>query len=462
VPTGKDVEVMQVESPITDPSNSEVFRYLPEPHAEFSGKTFTDATGDSTGTSWHARRVGRNFYGNETSIAPGIANITVYEVNDWLGSGFLKYGTGVAPASSTSRIANHSWAGSIAANSDILRRLDYLVATDDFIQVVGVSNNLPPKEITNWPLLADAFNAITVGVTSGAHFTGTTTVDSVYVVGRTKPVLVAPGGNSEDDTIRTSYAAPMVAAAAALLVETGHKNPGLSNGYYTPRSGLTIYHAETSEVVKAALMAGADRSTNNGRGAEITNYTVNTSNGLDSRFGAGQVNIYNSYHVLTGGEHNSEQDGNATAIGRYGFDYDPAFGGASSSNTTGSYSFTANFALLAREIFASLVWNIDIRAQGPDPVGSATLYNLDLKLYDVTAVESLVAGSTSTVDNTENIWFNLLDGHSYRLDVVRGIGQGNFLWDYGLGWQMVPEPASAFLFLAGVAVPMLLRRRRRR
>ncbi|MCX5648134.1 MAG: PEP-CTERM sorting domain-containing protein, partial [Planctomycetota bacterium] len=68
----------------------------------------------------------------------------------------------------------------------------------------------------------------------------------------------------------------------------------------------------------------------------------------------------------------------------------------------------------------------------------------------------------STLDNTENIWFNLLDGHSYRLDVVRGSGQGNFLWDYGLGWQMVPEPDSAFLFLAGVAVPMLLRRRRRR
>ena len=118
--------------------------------------------------------------------------------------------------------------------------------------------------------------------------------------------------------------------------------------------------------------------------------------------------------------------------------------------------------MLAREIFASLVWNIDIRAQGPDPVGTATLYDLDLKLFDVTSGGTLVAYSASTLDNTENIWFNLLDGHSYRLDVVRGIGQGNFLWDYGLGWQMVPEPASAFLFLAGVAVPMLLRRRRRR
>jgi hypothetical protein len=199
-------------------------------------------------------------------------------------------------------------------------------------------------------------------------------------------------------------------------------------------------------VIKAALMAGADRRTANGRGAEITDYKVDTSNGLDSRFGAGQVNIYNSYHVLTGGEHNSAQDGNATAIGRYGFDYDPAFGGLSGSNTTGSYSFTADFASLAREIFASLVWNIDIGPSGgprADPVGTATLYNLDLELYDVTSGGTLVAYSASTLDNTENIWFNLLYGHSYRLDVVRGSGQSDFLWDYGLAWRVVPEPPLA-------------------
>jgi len=464
VPTGAGVEVMQVEG--TDESGN----YMPDTaDAEFSGKTITNATGTSTGTSSHAHQVGLNFYGNSISIAPGITNITVYQVNNWLTSGFLNYGVvATAPAYSTARIANHSWAGSTVANGDILRRLDYLVATDDFIQVVGLSNNLPPDEITNWPLLADAFNAISVGVTSGAHFTGTTEVDkSVYVAGRTKPDLVAPGWSPTNNTIRTSWAAAMVSASAALLVETGHTQTGLSNGFYTsPRTGLTIYHAETSEVIKAALMAGADRSTNNGRGAEITNYTVNTSNGLDSLYGAGQVNIYNSYHVLTGGEHDSAEDGDATAIGRFGFDYDPEFGGAMGktkvSNTTGSYSFTADFAALAREIFATLVWNIDIEAQGPNPVGSATLYNLDLLLYDLTAGDLLVASSTSTLDNTENIWKKLVDGHSYRLDVVRGSGQGDFLWDYGLAWRVVPEPASAFLFLAGVAVPMLLRRRRRR
>ena len=471
VPTGAGVAVMQVEG-------TEGGKYMPGDNtvAEFSGKTITDATlPPTTGTSYHAYQVGLNFYGNTKSVAPGITNITVYEVNDWLGTGFLKYGVTptTAPAYSTSRIANHSWAddvGTSTGNAKILRRVDYLVETDDFLQVVAVNNVLAAGD-TNQPLLADSFNAIAVGVTNGAHATGTTAVDGTYVAGRTKPDLVAPGESPDptNKSIRTSWAAPMVSAAAALLVETGHNQTDLSNGFYTsPRTGLKIYHAETSEVVKAALMAGADRRTANGRGTEITDYKVDTANGLDSRFGAGQVNIYNSYHILTGVEQDSNQDGNTSDIGRYGFDYDPEFGGAwgktEKSNTTGSYFFTADFASLAREIFASLVWNIDIgpsTGPGPtNPVGTATLYNLDLKLYDVTSGGTLVASSTSTLDNTENIWQQLVDGCSYRLDVVRGSGQGDFLWDYGLAWRIVPEPATvALLGLGGVA--LLLRRRRR-
>jgi len=471
VPTGKDVEVMQVEA--ADASGD----YMPKTTAtDFSGKIFIDGTGTSPSWSGHATYVGLNFYGNTSSIAPGITSITVYEASDWVGSGFLKAGSVMAPAYSTARIANHSWAASMetsSANANILRRVDYLVETDDFIQVVAVNNDLSGTGDTNKPLLADSYNAIAVGVTNGKHAMGTTEeVDDPYdVEGRTKPDLVAPGWDPPDGEVACSYAAPMVSACAALLIQTGHDQSGLSNGSYTLDSTrtapdtVTIYHAETSEVIKAALMAGADRQTANGRGAEITDYTAGTDNGLDSRYGAGQVNIYNSYHILTGGEHDSVEDGDATAIGRYGFDYDPEFGGAmgktEKSNTTGSYSFTADFASLARELFATLVWNIDIGpSTGPaNPVGTATLYNLDLLLYDVTSGESLIASSTSTLDNTENIWQKLVDGHDYRLDVVRGSGQGDFLWDYGLAWRVVPEPATLMLLAFG-ALAIVARRRR--
>ena len=85
-------------------------------------------------------------------------------------------------------------------------------------------------------------------------------------------------------------------------MEVGHKNPALSTDPLvqstTNRNGNTIYNAERSEVVKAALMAGASRSA-------ISGYTANTDNGLNNVYGAGQLNIYNSYHIIAAGEQNS-------------------------------------------------------------------------------------------------------------------------------------------------------------
>jgi len=226
----------------------------------------------------------------------------------------------------------------------------------------------------------------------------------------------------------------MVAASAALLIETSQNDHSLSNSSYSsPRTAATIYHAETSEVIKAALMAGANRNTNNYRGANITNYTVDTDNGLDSRFGAGQVNIFNSYNIINGGEHDSSEDGDATDIGQHGFDYDPAFGGTAGSNSTASYFFDAE---IGQDLLtASLAWNLDIAGGTGNFDKSATFRDLDLLLYDVTSGSSLVGSSDSTNDNTENLYQQLTVGNSYKLEVS---GQGNFLWDYGLAWQLAP------------------------
>ena len=70
-------------------------------------------------------------------------------------------------------------------------------------------------------------------------------------------------------------------------------------------------------------MAGASRT------AISLGYTTDTDNGLNNVYGAGQLNIYNSYHIIAAGEQNSLQDAPGTHgfIGRYGFDYDPYFGG---------------------------------------------------------------------------------------------------------------------------------------
>jgi len=427
VPTGDGVLVTHVEALFEGD-------YLPNPgYSEFSGKTFIDGTSGSTGYSAHARQVGTNFYGNTISIAPDISNITVFEAGDWMESGFLRKDTSYTPYTSTSRIATHNWVyhyASSSSNINVLRRLDFVVETDDYIQVIGI-DNIPPIPGGPWPLLGDSYNAIAVGRTDANHFKGTTSLDSIYVSGRTKPDLVAPGHSPGDSSVRTSWGAPMVAAAAALLVETGHDNPGLSNGSYSsPRTAATIYHAETSEVIKAALMAGADRNIDNIRGADITDYAVDTDNGLDSRFGAGQVNIFNSYNIINGGEHDSFEDGDATDIGQYGFDYDPAFGGASGSNSTASYFFDA--AAGENLLITSLAWNLDVSSNFNT---LPTFRDLDLLLYDVTS-GSLLIGSSDDDDNTENMYQQLTVGHSYKLEVSPKAGQGDFLWDYGLAWQL--------------------------
>ena len=379
-------------------------------------------------------------------LSPGITNIDCYEANHFINSGFLHHGYSKQPGytfdsqekSSPSRVANHSWVGTVspAENaSDILRRLDFVVETDEFIQVVAPDNGTSGK-----PLLISAFNTISAGRSDGSHQRGSVAVDAVYTAGRVKPDLVVPYSP-------TSYTAPLAASAAALLIQKG-KDPSLSTDpaqqYKTNRDGEIIRNAERSEVIKAALMAGAERVTRNPSAANLADYRVDPANrsvnGLDKRFGAGQVNVYHSYHIIAAGEQNSAEDYPAGQgnIGWYGFDFDPFFGG-NGSNSTASYRFTADQD--HRMLYAALVWNIDIHGgTWNNWNNTATLYDLALSLYDVTDSSRLVASSDGTGDNTENLWVPLAPGRSYELRVTPGQGQGPFNWDYALAWRMTMPP----------------------
>ena len=454
-PNGAGVKVTQAEAAVSRPPPV----YLPDPtNTQFSGKSIIDKSGLGSGSySAHATGVGTSFYGNSSSMTPGIKAIDAFLADNWLAADYLRGGDPRQPLISSSRVANHSWIGS-SGNPDLLRRVDWVVARDEFIQVVGVNNGVG----TNVPLLSSAYNVISVGRTDGQHATSTPPLDSTYTAGRTRPDIVAPMST-------TSGATPVVASAAALLVGVGHDNPGLSTDpnmqSTTNRNGDVIYNAERSEVIKAVLMAGADRQTNNSGGANITDYRAapanQTANGLDSRFGAGQVNILNSYHIIAAGEQNSAEDGGAGVIGKSGFDYDPHFGGGAGSNGTATYRFSTTGP---SKLSASLVWNMNI-AGGTESVfsGNATLFDLDLKLYDVTGSPLLVAESASLTENTENIWTSLASGRNYLLKVVPGKTQASFDWDYALAWNVaaVPIPAALPLLLSGLAGFFFVARRRK-
>ena len=298
IPDGSGVKVSLVEAATSwvdhddNPETPDVPVYLPDPdNFQFSGKALNVMSGSESGSySGHATGSGRLFFGN-SSQSPAINNIDCYWADHWIETDFLNAGYGTPqPLSSSSRVASHSWVGNLtepADSSNVLRRLDWVIDTDEFIQVAAMNNGS-----ANRPLLGSSFNAITVGLTDADHARGSVALDDTYTSGRVRPDIVAPASY-------TSTATPIVASAAALLVDTGHSNPGLSTDpdttYTTNRNGDTIYNAERSEVIKAALMAGADRYTNNDIEANITDYRSDTENqtenGLDIRFGAGQVNI---------------------------------------------------------------------------------------------------------------------------------------------------------------------------
>ena len=484
IPTGSGIVVQHVEASVG--SGPQAGNYAPDPNtSDFSGKVFTNVTFDagvtqgSLGPSNHARGMGRNFYGNSISIAPDITSIDVYEATHWMGfdvsgtsatadaSGFLNT-LGGLPDTTSARIANHSWIGQFSSssiNSEVLRRLDYVVEQDDFLNVVGIQNGTSGDRI----LLKSAFNEISVGKTDGNHVEATLGVDGTYTAGRVAPNVVAPGLNVSNTATTTSLATPMVSAVGALLLETA-QDGSLSNGSITNRT-RTINHAETSEVIKAVLMAGADRTVDNLIGADLIDYSIDTSNNLDLDYGAGQVNVFHSYNILAAGEHDSDQDlGSSDDIGNLGWDYDGNFGGDGSTNDRGSYFFTAGST--DDVLHVTLAWNIEVTGFGT-AASNTSLRDMNLVLIDVTNNQVLTApgaSSLSTDQNTENIFFDgLVAGNRYEIRVETASGQPAFDWDYGLAWRIgqvpelnqVPEPNSVTISLLGALSVFALGRLRR-
>ncbi|MFW2403665.1 MAG: dockerin type I repeat-containing protein [Gammaproteobacteria bacterium] len=316
-------------------------------------------------------------------------------------------------------------------NLNLLRRIDWLIDEDEFIQIVGFTGN-------SSALFGSSRNAIAVNKTGSPTNAGSRTVagDAAYSVEQTRPDLVAP-------ETWPSTATPRVGSATIFLIDAARANPSLSNGSTTNRNGDSILNAERSEVIKATLMAGAERVTNNSHPTsdpvDIIDYRVaavnQRDNGLDRRYGAGQLNVYNSYHIIAAGEQDSVEENGTGNIASTGFDFDAAFGGSNGSNAQATYYFTTGSETV--EFLVSLVWNVEIDpGRWSNFNQAAVLYNLDLQLFDVTGGgQVLVAESASVTENNENIRAFLKAGTPHMLRIKQGAGQGNFRWDYALAWR---------------------------
>lgn len=448
LPDGSGVPVSHIEAAAR---SGEDLAWMPNPgHPEFAGKRIINESLAPPGIySRHADGTGLQLYGNRSSISPGITQISSYLSTHWLGQGLIRTGSTesafqLQPRASASRLGNHSWVGATDGfDLDVLSRVDWVIDRDEFVQVTGYTGS------RSQVLLSSAYNVIAVNRSEAETLAGSAGAGGIYTAGRSKPDLVAPASH-------TSQAVPRIAAAVALLIDASHEQPGLSTDpeqqSVTNRNGDNIFNAERSEVLKAALMAGAERQTRNSSGKDLVDYRVHadhrTANGLDRRYGAGQLNIYNSYKIITAGEQNSREDSRDPRIdiGLAGFDFDPVFGGIDNSNARASYYFSTRDE--PAWLQASLVWNLAIAGGSAfsfDP--TPTLHDLDLLLFDITDPKKsiLVASSASATDNTENLWTRLEPDKNYMLRVTPGARQQSFGRDYALAWIIRPPagiPAS--------------------
>jgi hypothetical protein len=401
-PNGTGVALSQVEASNPDSGayfpdeNSGHFTAVTDPLSE--GVNFSDGSGgESKGTTSHATNtVGGFFYGNTASLAGAANEVTVYEAGDWLNR-VLNLSTGWDPLAQPFRVQNFSWIGSRgtdAQNLKALRRFDYMIDTDDVTAVVGLNNNRDPLP----DLLGQSYNAIAVGRTDGTHSTGPT--QAFYGPGRSKPDLVVP--------ITTTSAATAITSSAATLL---HEVVAGSEG-------------ARSEVMRALLLAGATKE-------EIADgWSHTTAQPLDSHFGAGELNVYNSYLMTLGGQFAGSSSEPASAAGAHGWDYQTVVPGGDRY-----YRFEIPVGSTAAELSIVLAWNVEVTDtnSGPYFSGTKSLANLDLALYDSTDSFKgfLLDSSLSTVDNVEHIYLTDLGPGTYTLQVSTESAR-----DFGLAWRV--------------------------
>jgi hypothetical protein len=358
--------------------------------------TYTSPAGSVTGApppnvagteSEHADSVGQILYGSGTGGASGVSHVDNYEVNYFINN---VIGTST-PVSA--RVVNQSFAatdsnGNFIEDPALDQAYDNYIARFNTIIVSSAGNSGQVASPSS------SYNGISVGSSDSTVSQGPT------ADGRAKPDISAPGG-------ATSFTAPQVSAAAAVLVQAGQLGYG-GRG--------TASAATDARTIKALLLDGADKP---------AGWTHTQTMPLDIRYGAGAVDLSNSLAQLNGG-----QDGQVlVSTSPVGGSHDPlkASGSSTSSQFSGwdfrtltsSSRFDAvnHYGLnvsgkkgTTYTLTATLVWQRQLN--------QVHINNLDLYLYNLDT-HKLVDQSISRVDNVEALFTAHLPPGRYDLEVVK-------------------------------------------
>ena len=223
----------------------------------------------------------------------------------------------------------------------------------------------------------------------------------------------------------TSYSTPYVAGSAAVLIQAGSRGDG----------GPNTNAATDVRAIRALILNGAIKP---------TDWTNGTSAPLDARYGAGLLNVFNSWEQMKGGQHAFIESGSVSSGAPHppgaNTNNEPVLAGWDyNTNTTSSLQDTVNhyyFNLPGRNPFtltATLVWN--------KQDGASAINNLDLFLYS-TANGNLITCSTSQVDNVQHIYWPALPAGRYDLQVLKqgSLNQVSTSETYALAFEIFNMP----------------------
>ena len=463
---------------------------------------------------WHATMVGQAIGGSgpylhQLGIAPLATMWAGAIATSWSAAPFVQYSTSFSITDNSflyayrtatqtgisglnADVINSSWGfGDSAGSSELTIAIDALLSAHQVVGVFSAGNSGPGADSVGGP--GTGYNGITVAaLTNSAQNLAYDTVadfssrapsaaynpqTGIITPGMRATVdIAAPGDNLTlafyggrtgghvagtdptgglgsyyiGDVSGTSFSAPIVAGAAALLVDAG--------------KAFGIAEMTHPLVIKSVLMAGATPTIGWDNGQFLDESVTRTLQALDYTSGAGALDLRNSHDIYLGSSQllapSVYSTDGLTTLGIAG-------GGgsaevASSGWDLGTIQAGANIYTLAQtlaagsEMSAVLTWYAQ-RGLGVDLTSAedVALSNLSLEIWRLDAVDGnhLVGRSESPFGTVEHLRMNLADAGNYQFRVVWDGQNYNtaalpvLATDYGLAWSInsIPEPQTLLL-----------------
>jgi hypothetical protein len=392
---GAGLRIAQPEASLS--TNSPVFEVNPAVIGQPAGLiTYTSADGTSTNypnavgaESGHANSVASLLFGRSNGVATNVAGVDNYDADYFIGT----YVDTTVPPNPGVRVINQSFTYGeqpVALQQYLDTKFDNAAAAHNTLFISGADNS----GIVKAP--ATAYNGLGVGAYGGSSAIGPTPDN-----GRCKPDLTAPES-------ATSFSTPLVSGAATILLQAGLRGDG----------GPDTNAAADLRTLKALLLNGT---------VKPAGWTNGSSTPLDARYGAGVLNVFNSYMQLAGGKHTNIAATSVTTGNPH-----PPTGAPGTVAALSGWNFTNLSSSLANDQIHHYYFDLTNSAAGAPFTATATLVwnrqqnqtdinDLDLFLYDC-ATSNLVAQSISGVDNVEHLFVPGLPPGRYDLQVWKAGG----------------------------------------